>query len=192
MGAKLKVVKADGVVEGYLHTKVVGTISRALECTGCPDIYVAEELSDVVTYYLYNKAGSSATASEIFSMIKVVLAATGYEEAAAALSEHHCRRRLNRQRTEVISVDVNEPEDAGRLFYARESGQKSRWNKGRIVEDLVVKHHLHRQAARTIASMVEQKVFGLDVAVVPASLVKQLVRSDATAVLYAEEQLQMA
>ena len=125
-------------------------------------------------------------------MSKGVLASTGYEEAAAALSEYHCRRRLTRQRTEVVSVDVNESEDAGRLFYAQESGQKSRWNKGRIVEDLVAKHHLRRQAARTIASMVEEKVFGLDIAVVSASLIKQLVRSDAAAVLYAEEQLQMA
>ena len=52
MRAKLKVVKADGAVEGYVHTKVIGTISLALECAGRPDIYVAEERAIGVTYYI--------------------------------------------------------------------------------------------------------------------------------------------
>ena len=33
-GTKLQVVKADGCVEGYLHTKVVGAISNALGVAG--------------------------------------------------------------------------------------------------------------------------------------------------------------
>lgn len=190
MRGRLKVVKSDGTVEVYLHTKVVGTLSLALECVDTPDIYVAEELADVVTYYLYNNTRLCASTSEIFSMIKVVLVSTGYDEAAAGLSEHHCRRRLKRFRTEVVLIDVCELADAERLCSAQEHSQKSRWDKGRIVGDLVAKHSISRPTARTIASMVEEKIFGMDISVVTTSLIKQLVYSDTASVLRAQEQLQ--
>jgi hypothetical protein len=40
--------------------------------------------------------------------------------------------------------------------------------------------------------MVEQKVFNLDLPVVPASLVRQLVLSDAAVVIWAKQQLHTA
>jgi len=51
-------------------------------------------------------------------------------------------------------------------------------------------HNVSRQVARTIASMVEEKVFSMGLTVVPLSLIKQLVMADAAAVLRAQEQLQ--
>ena len=110
---QLKVVKADGTVEEYLHTKVVGTISNALGRIGQADICIAEQLAEVVTYFLYHKQNPVVvTSNEIFSMIEVVLAGTGYEEAAIALSEHHFERKLKRSRVEVVSVDICELADA--------------------------------------------------------------------------------
>ena len=69
---------------------------------------------------------------------------------------------------------------------------KNQWNKSHIVEYLVAKHRLHRQTARTIASMVEEKVFNLGLPVIPAELVKQLVLNDAATVLRAQNQMQSA
>ena len=70
------------------------------------------------------------------------------------------------------------------------TGSGCRWDKSRIVEDLVTKHDVDRQTARTIASMVEQKIFSMGITLIPASLIKQLVLGDAAAVLRAEQQLQ--
>ena len=188
---QLKVIKADGSVEQYLHTKVIGTISNALGSNGWPDTYVAEELAEVVTYYLYNRQNRrSATSSEILSIIKAVLAATSYGDAAAALSEHHFERRLKRSRIEVASIDIEELADAEKLCTTEHLDGRSRWEKSRIVKDLVDKHSVSRQTARTIASMVEEKIFNMGLTLVPASLVKQLVLSDAAAVLRAQRQLQ--
>lgn len=188
---QLKVVKADGTVEQYLHTKVIGTINNALGRTGQADMYVAEELAEVVTYYLYHRPDPhDVTSNEIFSIIKAVLTATGYEEAAIALSEHHLERRLRRCRIEVVSVDIQELSDAEMLQEAEQVYHRSRWDKARIVKDLVTKHHLSQQTSRTIASMVEEKIFNMGVSLVPASLVKQLVLGDAAAVLRAQRQLQ--
>jgi anaerobic ribonucleoside-triphosphate reductase len=188
---QLKVIKTDGSVEEYLHTKVIGTISNTLSSIGRPDIFVAEELAEAITYFLYRKQKRrSATSSEIFTIIKAVLAATKYEEAAAALSEHQFERKLKRSRIEVVSIDVEELADAELLCQTEHLDGKSRWEKSRIVRDLEEKHNVRRQTARMIASMVEEKIFSMGLMLVPASLIKQLVLGDAAAVLRAQRQLQ--
>ena len=190
---QLKVIKADGSVEEYLHTKVIGTISNVLGKTGQADICIAEQFAEVVTYFLYHQQNRrSVTSSEILSMIKAVLTATGYEEAAVVLSEHHFERKLKRSRIEVVSIDIQELTDAALLAGPEKSQSRSRWDKSTIVRDLVARHDLCRQTARMIASMVEEKIFSTGITLVPASLIKQLVLGDAAAVLRAQQQLQTA
>lgn len=191
MKSQLKVIKADGSIEEYLHTKVIGTISNALAQTGQLDIYIAEQLAEVVTYFLYGRQyRRRVSSSEIFSITKVVLAATGYEAAAVALSERHFERRLKRSRIEVIPMDVQELADVELLSKAEQLEGKCRWDKSRIVNDLVSKYGLSRQIARAIASMVEEKIFNLGITLIPASLIKQLVLGDTAAFLRAHSQLQ--
>ena len=191
MKVRLKVVKADGSVEEYLHTKVIGTIGNALAHDGQADIHIAEQLAEVVTYFLYHKKNSrTVTSSEVLSIIKAVLTATRYEDAAIALSEHHFNRKLKRSRVEVVSIDIQQLADAEMLFGVQQSPGRSRWDKSRIVDDLVTNYDVSRQTARTIASMVEEKIFSMGMTLVPASLIKQLVLGDAAAVLRAQRQLQ--
>jgi len=188
---QLKVIKADGSVEEYLHTKVIGTISNALGRIGQADICVAEQLAEVVTFFLYRRQkGRAVTSSEILSIIKAALTATSYEEAAVALSEHHFERKLKRSRVEVVSVDIQELADAELFAEAEGLDRRFRWDKSRIVKDLVTKNNLSLQTARMIASMVEEKIFSMGITLVPASLIKQLVLGDAAAVLQAQRQLQ--
>ena len=107
-----------------------------------------------------------------------------------ALSERHLERKLKRSRIEVVSIDVQELTDAELLAGARESVGRCRWDKSRIVRDLIVNHDLCRQTARLIAAMVEEKVFNMGVTLVSSSLVKQLVLGDTADVLRAQQQLQ--
>jgi transcriptional regulator NrdR family protein len=191
MQAQLKVIKEDSSIEEYLHTKVLGTISNALAQTGLADIYTAEQLADVVTYFLYRREDrGDVTSNEIFSIIKAVLTSTQYEDAAIILSEHHFGRRLKRSRVQVASIDIQELTDAKLLAQTDEPDLRCRWDKSRIVQDLITKHGICRQTARTIASMVEEKIFNMGITLVPASLIKQLVLGDAAAVLRAQNQLQ--
>ncbi len=193
MQTQLKVIKADGSLEEYAHTKVMGTINNALDKIGQADVYIAEQLAEVVTYFLYHRQNRrSATSSEIFSIIKAVLTAINYEDAAIGLSEHHFERRLKRSRTEVVSIDIQELTDAELLAGAEGTGSGCRWDKSRIVEDLVTKYELCRPTARAIASMVEEKIFNIGINLVPSSLIKQLVLGDTVTVLRAQQQLQTA
>ena len=112
MRTQLKVLKNDGSIEQYIHTKVIGTISSALSKVNRTNIYIAEQFADVVTYYLYQKDTHSISSSEIFSIITAILTETGYEDAAEALNEYHYWRKFKRLRTEVISIDIQDLDDA--------------------------------------------------------------------------------
>lgn len=193
MDKQLRVVKADGSTEAYLHTKVLGAINNAMSAAGQPDMTLAEHLAQVVTFHLYQEAARRTISSgEILSMIKAVLFATGCEEAAAALTEHALERRLRRSRTEVIEADVQEFADIGQLSLAQDPLARMPWDKTRIVRDLTTRFHLRRQIARVIASMAEERVFRMGMTTVPRSLVKQIVLGEAAAVLRAEQELQTA
>jgi len=187
---QLKVIKADGSVEEYLHTKVIGTINNALSTAGQADISIAEEFAEAVTYFLHQKQhANTVSSSEILSMIQVVLAATEYEEAAAMLSEHHFERKLKRSRIEVVSTEIYEPADAARLCRVEQPVCRTRWDKTMIVEDLTARYNIDRQTARTIASMVEEKILNMGASLVPVGLIKQLVLSDTATILRAQHDL---
>ncbi|MGD2095535.1 MAG: hypothetical protein PVH77_11060 [Phycisphaerales bacterium] len=191
MQTQLKVIKADGGSEEYSHTKVMGAINNALGGIGQADVYIAEQLAEVVTYFLYHRQNHrTVTSGEIFSIIKAVLSATGYEDAAAGLSNYHYGRKLKRSRTEVVSIDIKELTDAERLAGAKETAGRYRWDKSVIIKDLVTKYELSPTMARAVAAMVEEKIFNTGINLVPTSLIKQLVLGDTAAILHAQRQLQ--
>lgn len=191
MKTRLKVIKADGSSEEYLHTKVMATISNALVLAGESDFAAAEQLADVITYTLYKKHDRrSISSGEILSVIKAALSATGYEETAILLGDYHMQRRLRRSRIDVVLVDMDDLSDAQQFSENGDSAVRMRWNKSRIVAGLVDKYGIERLSARAIASMVEQKVLGMDVTQVPVSLIKQLVLNETAVMLRAQSQLQ--
>jgi hypothetical protein len=188
---RLKVVKANGSIEQYFHTKVLGTICNALAGAGQADAIAAENLAEAVTYFLYHRdSGATITSCEIFSIIKAVLSATGYEEAASTLSDHHHHRRVKRNRVEVLYMDIEKLSDAEMLYGLENPVPRKSWDKSQIACDLVDKHKIPLLTARVIASMVEEKILNMGLNLIPASLVKQLVLGDAAAMLNAQRQFQ--
>ena len=190
MNRQLQVTKTDGTTEEYIHTKVIGTINNAFSAVGRPDIAMAEDLAEVVTYYLYHQQDRRhVSSSEILTMIKAVLTSTGYEAAAAALGEHAVERRLKRGRTEVLAMDVLAFTDLEQLNRTRQSAARIAWDKGKIVRDLTAESGIPPQMARAVASTVEERVFNMGMTLVPRSLVRQLVLGEAAAMLQAQQEL---
>ena len=191
--SQLYVVKSDGSIEKYVHTKIIGTISRVLSQVGVESVYLAEQLTDVVTYYLYNQENTQkVTSSEIFSIIVAILTETGYEDAADALNEFRLRRRFKRLRTEVVPINIQEITDAQELIDSEQSGGSQRWDKSKIVKSLTEKYDFEIPVARMVASLVEDRIFSLEITTVPTSLIKQIVLSEAALVMRAQKQLQTA
>lgn len=192
MARQLEVIKSDGSREAYLQTKVLGTLSHALGLIHQTDIYLAQELTEVVTYYLYHDVTPKRKrvhSSEILSMIKAVLATTNHEAAAAALSEYHYDRQLKRNRTEVACMDIHSLADAQQCCDSNTSKDRIKWSKSRIVRHLMEQHNLPRQAARAVASMVEEKVFKMNLSVLPSHLIRLLVLNDTALLLRAQASL---
>lgn len=190
MNRQLRVVKADGSTEAYLHTKVLGAIHNALVAAGRPDVTLAEQLAEVVTYHLYDGPHRRRIdSSEIFAMIKAVLSATGNEDAAAALAEHALERRLQRSRTEVLAIDMESFDDLESLSPTSPPA-RAQWDKSRIAHDLTTRSHVPHQTARAIAAMAEERLFRLGLTAIPRSLVKQIVLGETAALLHAQHQLQ--
>jgi transcriptional regulator NrdR family protein len=182
---QLKVIKADGSVEQYLHTKVIGTFSNALALIDQPNVFAAEQFADAITFYLYRKRGVvTVTSDEIHLMAQSVLTATGYENAASALNEHRLNRQLKRGRIEVIDGDETAAED--------EDMRLCLWNKSRIVEDLIRKDKIDRHTARTIAASVEEKVLNLQMTRIRRTLIAELVLADTATMLRVQKQLQLS
>jgi hypothetical protein len=192
MARQLEITKSDGSSEEYLHTKVLGAINNAFDQIGQTDVFLAQELADVVTYYAYQKDNGirkRLSSSEILSIVKVVLTTTDHGEAAAALSEHHYARRLKRSRIDVVALDIHDLTDAQQFHETTDLGVKTRWDKSRIAEDLIEEHDVNRHTARAIASMVEEKIFKMDISLVPACLIRLLVLSDTAMLLRVEDSL---
>ncbi len=182
---QLKVIKADGSLEQYLHTKVIGTFSNALALVDQPSVFAAEQFAEAITFYLYRRRGVlSVTSDEIHLMVQAVLTATGYGNAAGALNEHRLNRQLKRGRIEVVDGnETNNSDEPMRLCL---------WNKSRIAEDLIRKNKIDRNLARAIASSVEEKVLILGMTRIRRSLIAELVAADTDVFLQVQEQLQLA
>lgn len=187
---QLKVIKADTTEEQYLHTKVMATLMHAFSgANGCGS-FVAEQLADSVTFYLYNKYDRSViSSSQILSIIKASLDSTGYGSAAEVLEENHYYRSLLRSRIEVVDIHIENLADAAELDRFRKSGVRCAWNKSVVVNHLINKYQVDSLFARAVASMVEEKILNLSLRCIPTSLIKYLVLTDAAAMMQARQQL---
>jgi transcriptional regulator NrdR family protein len=188
---QLKVIKADGTEEGYLHTKVIAAFVNAFARPEENSTSVAHELAEAVTFYLYSKYGrSKITSSEILSIIQAVLSSTGHDDAAANLAEHHRRRDLLRARVEVTKSDIQKISDALKLQQDMTAQLTNRWNKSKIINELVTEYNLDSTTARTVASMVEEKILASGFRTVPSAFIRFLVLLQTQAILSAQQQLQ--
>ncbi len=179
---KIEVLKADGTVEPYLHTKVLGTFHNVLSVVQEHDLTIAEQMAEAITFYLYRTEHPATISSDqIHLMIQSVLASTGFAHAAEALNEHRLQRKLQRKRIQVVKMIPDFGDDEP-LY--------SPWNKSRIVSDLMTHKGMDRLTARAIAGAVEEKILKMGVLRVRSSLVRELVIEDTDAILRAEKQLQ--
>jgi len=186
MVKKQKVLKTDSSIEPYIHTKVLATLCHCFSGTEVADISLCEQLAEVITHYVYQQEENPISSETILSIIKAALTETGYQNAAEVLCEHHNKRCVNRHRLEILQADLSKFKSIKDLHAAK----KHRWNKSDIARNLMESYNLDRQTARTIASMVEDKVFALGITKIPSSLLKQLILNDAASVLTAEDELQ--
>ncbi len=174
---QIRVLKADGQTEPYLHTKVLGTFHHALTAVGDAPLFAADQMAEAVTFYLYRQKESGQIAADaIHLMIESVLSATGFANAADALNHYRLTRRLKRRRIEVLAdPDDHEP--------------TAEWNKSRLAASLSRNGDIDALTARAIAAAVEEKVIAMNITRLRKSLLRQLIAGDVESYLDARRQL---
>ncbi len=172
-------MKSDATIEKYKHTKVLASLNHALVLIDQPNVFAAEQFADAITYYFYrDKHASIISTDDIHLMILSVLNATGYGNAAQALTDHRLERRLKRNRLEVTNPHARAPHNI-----------PHRWDKSRIVQDLVYSRGIEMDLARAIAAGVEEKVLNMELSEVSTDLVNEVVKAETAAMLRAKDQL---
>lgn len=174
---QIRVTKADGHAEPYLHTKVMGTFHNALALVGDATLFAAEQMAEAVTYYLYrHHAGRRIAVDEIHLMIASVLSGTGFAHAAEALNRYRLMRQLKRRRIEVLGNDRD--------------GTTAAWSKAKLAASLMQSHALDTLTARAIAGSIEEKVLAMNLTRLRKSLLRQLILNDIEGFLDACHQLE--
>ncbi|OHB57213.1 MAG: hypothetical protein A2173_06490 [Planctomycetes bacterium RBG_13_44_8b] len=187
---QLKVIKADGSQERYLHTKVMAAFVNALAVPQEFDASIASHLAETVTFYLYNNhRKNKITSSEILSIIQAVLSSTGHDGAAANLAEHSRKRNLLRSRLEIAKYDMQEACTSIKMRKAVASPSIIRWNKSKIITDLIAEYNLDNTTARLVASMVEEKVLNSGLRCISTAFIRFLVVLQTQAILSAQQQM---
>ncbi len=172
---QIRITKADGSTESYLHTKVLGSLHRAMAAVQSDGLETAQILSDAVTYFLYRRfKGQTLTTDQIHQMILTVLEGAGFAAGAEALTAHRLSRQLMRRRISVIDSE----------WLA--------WDKGLIVQDLVEHYRVEQPLARAIAGLVEEKVLRMGAAHIRKGLIHHLVMTDMEDLLEADHELAVA
>jgi hypothetical protein len=172
---QIQVLKADGSTEPYLHTKVLGTLHRAMAAVASDCLETAQMLSDAVTYFLYRDPESKTlTTDQIHQMVLTALDGAGFGVASETLDAHRRLRRLQRRRVEVVD------------------GEYPVWDKGCIVRDLMEHSCLERSLARAIAGAVEEKVLRMGVSRIRKGTIHHLMIADMEDLLEAHDQLTAA
>ena len=169
---QIRVTKVDGSTEAYLHTKVLGSLHRAMAAVQSDGLETAQMLSDAVTYFLYRQPQSDRlTTDQIHQMVLTVLNGGGFASAAEVLSAHRLNRQLQRRRISVAD------------------SEQHAWDKGLIVRDLIGHYGLQRPLARAIAGTVEEKVLRMGAGQIRKGLIRHLVVTDLENMLDAHQEL---
>jgi hypothetical protein len=177
---KIRVLKEDGVIEDYKHTKVFGTLNNALSLVNQPCVFTAEQLAEAITFYFYKKQDSRLIKSEqVHLLVMSVLEGTGFQNAAKKLNEHRLNRKIKRNRMEVKTTSKNNKPQT-----------LSKWDKGIIVKKLVSSGAIPRDLARAVASTAEQRILAMEVSSVSTELVNIIVKEQTEAMLTAQRSLE--
>lgn len=189
---QLKVIKADGIKEDYMHTKILRTINTVLAESGKADMYTAEQLTEAITFYLYHQRKiATITSGELHSIIVSVLDGTGHEQAALQAKEYQLRRNIQRRRLAVVDRDIENINQAIMFEHSFELDETLTWNKSCITAYLLANLEIDTSSARAISSAVEEKILKLQISCIPTGIIKQLALMEAVKVMKASSVLTM-
>jgi ribonucleoside-triphosphate reductase len=184
------VIKRNGREEAFDRTKIAGAILKAAATVqGAADEALATSLAAAVSIYLSKRViGTPPSVDQIHDAVERVLIHMGQAETALAYARYRDRRaRIRRLRQGDLRQVLGELEEAragrealaGRedsaLVVRTREGERTSWDRERIVAALVREAELEEPLARMVALEVEMQIERAHMTTLTVSLVRELV-----------------
>ena len=174
-----KIMSSDGTLVPFDEKDITRSIYQATVLAGAPDYELAEELADVVTFFIErNYVDSYPTHEDISEWVERVLLETADPEIAKAfILWREEQKKINADKS---SKNLREPTlfDDFEISVVGSDNEISLWDRRKIHEDLIIKTGVARKVAEDIAYNVEEKVFSIGKAKITSKLIRALIDAE--------------
>ena len=174
-----KIVNPDGTLVPFDEKDIIRSIYQASVLAGAPDYELAEELAEVVIFFIErNFTESYPTHEDVSEWVERVLLETADPEIAKAfILWREEQKKLDETK---ISKSMREPSlfEDFEISVVGSDNKVSLWDRRKIHEDLIVKTGVARKVAEDIATAVEDKVFTIGKAKITSKLVRALIDAE--------------
>ena len=172
-----KVRKRDGSVVSFDKTKIADAIFKAAQSVGGEDRYLAEQIANVVTFYLEKKGVEIPDIEEIQDAVEKALIDMGHAKTAKAFILYRDWRTRTR---DILKVRKQKSSNVSSTDFAlmvatTQSADILPWDKNKIRDALIKECDISFPVAGSIASSVEEKIMRSELKNISTVLVRELV-----------------
>lgn len=169
--------KRDGRIVHFDRAKIADAIFKAAQSVGGEDRFLAEQLADVVTFYLERKGVKTPDIEEIQDAVEKVLIEMGHAKTAKAFILYRDWRTRTRgvlqvrkqKRSKLSSTDLS------LMVSTPQAEDILPWDKNKIRDALIKECGISSSVAGSIASSVEEKIMRSGLKTLSTILIRELV-----------------
>ena len=174
-----KIINPDGTLVPFDEKDIIRSIYQATVLAGAPDFELAEELADVVIFFIErNFTESYPTHEDITEWVERVLLETADPEIAKAfILWREEQKKLDLSKSSKSYREPSLFEDF-EVSVVGSDNKISLWDRRKIHEDLIIKTGIARKVAEDIANIVEEKVFSIGKAKITSKLIRALIDAE--------------
>ena len=176
-----KVRKRDGRIVSFDKSKIADAIFKAAESVGGEDRFLADQLAEVVEFYLGKKGVAIPEIEEIQDAVEKVLIETGHAKTAKTfiLYRDWRTRVRNTMRVSKQTKSANiSSTDFALMVSNSQMADILPWDKSKISDALIKECDISPSIASTIASSVEEKIMRSELKNISTVLIRELVDNE--------------
>ncbi|MEE8179586.1 MAG: anaerobic ribonucleoside-triphosphate reductase, partial [bacterium] len=172
-----KTRKRDGRIVPFDKTKIADAIFKAARSVGGEDRHLAEQIADVVAFYLEKKGVEIPDIEEIQDAVEKALIETGHAKTAKAFILYRDWRTRVRN---IIKVRKQTRPNVSSTDFAlmvstTQTADILPWDKNKISDALIKECDISPSVASSIASSVEEKIMRSELKNISTILIRELV-----------------
>ncbi|MFH1548262.1 MAG: anaerobic ribonucleoside-triphosphate reductase [Candidatus Omnitrophota bacterium] len=176
-----KVRKRDGRVVSFDKSKIADAIFKAAESVGGEDRFLADQLAEVVEFYIGKKGVDVPEIEEIQDAVEKVLIETGHAKTAKTFILYRDWRTRVRNTMKVSkqakSSNISST-DFALMVSTSQMADILPWDKKKISDALIKECDISPSIASTIASSVEEKIMRSELKNISTILIRELVDNE--------------